>query len=477
MPSVQDTISRLAGSHIYSGVDMAGAFHFIDVDPRDREKTAFTTPFGSFQQKRLGFGVTNGPATYCWFVDLVFKDILDSVAISFLDDGVIHSVEVEDHIHNVRTVLAAYQDAGLKLAVKKCNFFADEIKYLGHVLNEKGIRPIDSYVDAVKKWPVPHYKTEARAFLGVTGYYRQHIPDYAKIAQPWTDVIGKTDKDAKRRPLEVTDAMEASFETLKASLVSAPILGFPYFRGPKAGRFILDTDFCAQQIAGILSQDQDGREVVIGYGSKKLNKSQSRWPSTKGELYAGIFYMQKYLQHGKPFLWRTGNSALRAVRTMTCPAAVLERWLGTLSDYDFEVQHHAGTKHGNTNGLSRGGCTEAADQEDEVSATHIAALHSVGLQATTEARLVVARLEVEAAQHLRAAQEEDPDLKLVRQWLADGRLSDKLATKGLSRVGRIYAGMYGNLSLDEQGVIRLSLDRTGLTGKRSVPCLPHSEWD
>ncbi len=86
-------------------------------------------------------------------------------------------------------------------------------------------------------------QTEARAFLGVTGYYRQHIPDYAKIAQPWTDVIGKTDKDAEKRPLEVTEAMEASFETLKASLVSAPILGFPYFRGPKAGRFILDTDF------------------------------------------------------------------------------------------------------------------------------------------------------------------------------------------------------------------------------------------
>ncbi len=256
MPSVQDTISRLAGSHIYSGVDMAGAFHCIDVDPRDREKTAFATPFGSFQQKRLGFGVTNGPATYCRLVDLVLKDIPDSVAISFLDDGVIHSAEVEDHIRNVRNVLTAYRDAGLKLAVKKCNFFADEITYLGHVLNEKGVRPIDSYVDAVKKWPLPCYKTEARAFLGVTGYYRQHIPDSAKIAQPWTDVIGKTDKDAERRPLEVTEAMEASFETLKASLVLAPILGFPYFHGPKAGRFILDTDLCAQQIAGVLSQDQ-----------------------------------------------------------------------------------------------------------------------------------------------------------------------------------------------------------------------------
>ncbi len=96
---------------------------------------------------------------------------------------------------------------------------------------------------------------------------------------------------------------------------------------------------------------------------------------------------------------------------MTCPGAVLERWLGTLSEYDFEVQHRAGTKHGNVDGLSRGGYAEAADQEGEVSATHIAALHSIGPQATTEAWLVVARLEVEAAQHLCAAQEEDPDLQ------------------------------------------------------------------
>ncbi len=121
---------------------------------------------------------------------------------------------------------------------------------------------------------------------------------------------------------------------------------------------------------------------------------------------------------------------------------------------------------------------EVTDQEGETSATHISALQAIGPQATTEAQLVVARLEVEAAQHLRAAQEEDPpDLKMVRQWLADGRPLDKLTTKRLSRVGRVYVGMCGNHSLHEQGVIRLSLDRTGLTGKRSVPCLSYFEWD
>ena len=119
MPTVQDTIARLAGSTIFSGVDMAGAFHCIDIDPRDREKTAFATPFGSFQQKRLGFGVTNGPATYCRLVDLVLKNIPDSVAISFLDDGVIHSASLEQHLRNVRRTLAAYKAAGLRLKPEK----------------------------------------------------------------------------------------------------------------------------------------------------------------------------------------------------------------------------------------------------------------------------------------------------------------------------------------------------------------------
>ena len=332
--------------HLLRGGHGRGIYS-IDVDPWDREKTAFATPFGSFQQKRLGFGVTKGKATYCLLVDLVLKDIPDSVAISFL-------AEVEDQIRNVLIILAAYRDAGLKLGVKKCTLFNDEITCLGHILNEKGICPIDLYVDAIKKWPLPRYKTEARAFLGgVTSYYHQHIPDYAKISQPWTDIIGKTEKDAERHPLEVTEEMEASFETLKASLVSVPILGFLYFRGSKAGCFILDTNFCAQQIASILSQDQDGREVVIGYGSKKLIRSQSRWPSTKFKLYTGIFYMKKYLynlQYGRQFLWRTDNSILQAIRTMDCPGAIVERWLGTLADYNFEVQHRAGTKHSNHDG-------------------------------------------------------------------------------------------------------------------------------
>ncbi len=129
---------------------------------------------------------------------------------------------------------------------------------------------------------------------GIVGYYRQHIKNYAELARPWTDVMGKeADPEKEKGPLTVTSEMKKVFESLKEALTTAPVLGFLYFSGPKAGQFILDTDFCQMQTAGILSQLQKGREVVITYGSKKLNKSQRNYPSTKGELYAGIMWMDK----------------------------------------------------------------------------------------------------------------------------------------------------------------------------------------
>ncbi len=137
MPIVQDTIACLAGSNIFSGVDMAGAFHCVEVHPDDREKTAFATPFGTFQQKRLGFGVTNGPATYCRLVDKVLKDIPMSEALSFIDDGVIHSEGLDWHLENLDKTLKAYTHSGLKLAPHKCTFFTPQIMYLGHVIDQQ----------------------------------------------------------------------------------------------------------------------------------------------------------------------------------------------------------------------------------------------------------------------------------------------------------------------------------------------------
>ncbi len=464
MPTVQDTIARLAGSNIFSGVDMAGAFHCIDIHPDDREKTAFATPFGTFQQKRLGFGVTNGPATYCRLVDKVLQKIPPTEALSFVDDGVVHSDGLDQHLRNLEKTLQAYLEAGLKLGPHKCSFFSPQITYLGHTVDKHGIKPVSSYVEAVRDWPLPQYKTEARAFLGITVYYRPHIKDYAKIARPWTDVIGKTaEPGSEKQKLVVTEAMAKAFETLKRALTTAPILGFPYFKGPMAGQFILDTDFCQTQIAGILSQMQDGKETVIAYGSKKLNKSQRNYPSTKGELYAGITWMDKfryYLQHGPKFKWRTDNAALKWIKTMEPKGAILERWLTMLSKYDFEVKHHAGTKHGNADALSRGGKAEEADPEDSDDTLAIQAMCVI--------------MPPNLREKLREAQETDETLSKVRQWVIERQVPTTLERRRLSVEAATYAGFIPELLMTSEGLLRRNLLAETIHQAVSVPCVPES---
>ncbi len=466
MPTVQDTTARLAGSNVFSGVDMAGAFHCVEVHLDDREKTAFTTPFGTFQQKRLGFGVTNGPATYCRLVDKVLKDIPPTEALSFIDDGVVHSDGLSTHLQNPDKTLKAYDAAGLKLAPHKCTFFTPQITYLGHTIDQEGIRPVASYMEAVEKWPLPKFKTEARAFLGITGYYQQHIRDYAALARPWTDVIGKTaDPKAEKAPLTVTPEMEKAFGELKNTLVTAPILGFPYFKGPKAGQFILDTDFCQTQTAGILSQMQSGVEVVIAYGSKKLNKNQLNYPSTKGELYAGLTWMDKYqyyLQHGPRFKWRTDNSALRSVKTMDPKGAIVERWLRALATYNFEVEHRPGTKHTNADALSRGGFPEPAELEGSPDINSMEVMEDQPIR-------------IRQWKELAEAQREDNALAPIIQWVQTRSQPEKDDLRQLPLEAATYIGFLQDLCLEDQVLCR-QLPASGLRAPRKVPCLPEAWW-
>ncbi len=475
MPTISDTLARLAGSRIFSGVDMSGAFHCVEMEEGDKEKTAFATPFGSFQQKRLGFGLTNGPATYCRLVDLVLKEIPDSVAVSFLDDGVVHSPDLQSHLDGLRVTLQAYRDAGLKLNPRKCSFFSSEVTYLGHTLDENGVRPMDSYKEAVQKWPLPKLKTEARAFLGLVGYYRDHIPNYAAIAKPWTEVIGKTDRTGEKRPLVVTSQMEAAFDELKRRLTHAPVMGFPYFRGPKAGEFTLDTDFSKDQISGVLSQEQKGQEVVIAYKSKTLNRHQRNWPSTKGELYAGMFYMNKYayyLRHAERFRWRTDNDALRYCQTLEPPSSIIDRWLTSMADFNFRVEHRAGAKHTNADGLSRYGYPE---REPTSRRTILAAGPSMEGDQTGE-KDSFARPQL-GAEEIRKLQREDEDVAKARRWVHQQAPPDHFTVRGLSRIGQALAGEFQRLSLNQDDVLVRTDPNWSAYGSAERPVLPKALWD
>ena len=371
LPQVEDNLVRMAESFVFSTVDGSGAFHVVEMRKRDREKTAFSTPWGLFHFKRMPFGLCNGPATYCRLVQMVLQGIPTYQAIPYLDDTIVHSADVPGHFQALKRVLDAFAQANLKLQPEKCFLFQNQVEYLGHLVTGEGLKPVPKYVQLVKDWPLPTTKTEARAFLGKVGYYRRFIKGYSAIAAPWTDVTGKNPEEDDKAPLQVTAEMKQAFENLKEKLTTAPILAYPNFNSDEP--FIVDTDWSHNNnaVGAVLSQVQDGQERVICYGGKKLSKSQRNYGATKGELAGLIYFLRHwryYLQH-RHFIVRTDHQPLQHLHNLEPQEAMVHRWLDTLASFDFTIKYRKGTSHGNADAMSRAPHLEDCNEERPAPAT------------------------------------------------------------------------------------------------------------
>ena len=174
--SCNDNINRLAHSSIFSTLDGEGAFHQVEVAPEDQHKTAFSTPFGVYQFRYMPFGLCNAPSTYSCLVAKVLEGIPWSEALPFIDDTIVHTKTLDEHIQSLDKVLAAFSKAGLKLGPSKCHLFRSRVKFLRHYVDAKGVHVDPDYIKAVESWPVPRSRWEIRIFYGKFLYYEISKP-------------------------------------------------------------------------------------------------------------------------------------------------------------------------------------------------------------------------------------------------------------------------------------------------------------
>ena len=467
LPQVEDNLSRLANSQVFSTVDGSGAFHVVGVRKRDREKTAFSTPWGLYHFKRMPFGLCNGPATYCRLVQLVLQGIPTHQAIPYLDDTIVHSHTIADHFKALQRTLDAFLKANLILQPEKCHLFQSEVEYLGHKVTKDGLKPVAEYVKLVKDWPLPTNKTQARAFLGKVGYYRRFIKGYSGIAAPWTDVTGKKPDEDDKAELVITPEMKKAFTTLKEKLLSAPILAFPDFNSSEP--FIVDTDWCQvnNAMGAVLSQVQRGQERVICYGGKKLSKSQRNYSATKGELAAVIYFLKHwryYLQH-RPFLLRTDHQPLVHIKNLEPQEAMVHRWLDTLASFDFTIKYRKGPSHGNADALSRAPHLPECDEQQAAPATD---------DEDSRLQALVPHLDLQwDPEALRQAQQQDEDLLPVLRWLR----GQKDNVRPHSQDAAMYLTIRDQLSLQEDGLLYYHPIRRDGQTKQHLLVLPTAMLD
>ena len=345
LPHIDDTFDTLAGSKYFCALDLASGYWQVEVEEKDRPKTAFVTKQGLHQFRVMPFGLCNAPATFERLMELVLKGYLWKRCMVYIDDVVVFGTSFEQTLTNLQLVLERLRGAGLKLKPAKCNLFASEILYLGFVVSGEGIRPDPSKVESVRNWPRPCNVADVRSFLGFASYHRRFIKGFAEIARPLNELTVKT-ADFVWGPRQ-----EQAFLDLRHALYTAPVLSHPR----PHGEFILDTDASNYASGGVLSQVVDGKEQVIAFASVALNPAQMNYCTTHRELLAVVTMTRRFRHYllGRHFKLRTDHSSLRWLLNYKDVDGMLARWLVKLQEFDMEIEHRPGRLHGNADGLSR----------------------------------------------------------------------------------------------------------------------------
>ncbi|GBG75080.1 hypothetical protein CBR_g19593 [Chara braunii] len=221
LPRIDDLLDRVQGCRNFSKIDLKSGYHQIAIRPEDRHKTAFQTRYGLYEFVVMPFGLCNVPGTFQHAMNRIFHDYLDKFVIVYLDDILIFSKTVEEHVALLDKVLSLLRQHKFKINGEKCEFGRTRVLYLGHEIFAEGLKPDDAKVASIRDCPRPQSVNEMRSFLGMTGYYRNFVKNYSIVGAPLTDL---TRLDT---PWEWTDRCEAAFRQLKHALTHHEVLKLP----------------------------------------------------------------------------------------------------------------------------------------------------------------------------------------------------------------------------------------------------------
>ena len=362
------------------------------------------------------FGLATAPATFQRAMELVLAGLTYSICLCYLDDIIIFSNSIGEHCERLRAVLSRFRQHNLHLNLSKCSFAARTVHYLGHLISEHGVSPLPSKVAAIKQIPVPKSVKDVRSFLGLSGYYRRFIKNYAIISAPLT----KLTTNASSKQFLWTPECDVAFKTLKTCLCSSLVLIHPKFDR----EFVLQTDASDIGLGAILSQlDDNGCERPIAYASKILSGRERKYCTTEKEAFAVIFGVRTFRTYllGRHFKVITDRSALKWLDSIHLKGR-LERWVMELQEFQFSVEHKPGKLHSNADALSRLIVHDKSSESPHrrAVATGITSkLQGTGLDANCAVTL-------NPTVNLRKAQHEDPVISQIIQMKTRGVPKRKL---------------------------------------------------
>lgn len=340
-------LGRIRASKFLSSIDLSDAFWQVRLHENSRKKTAFNVPGrGHFQFVRLPFGLCNSAQTLCKVLDECIGTDLEPHVFVYIDDIIIVSDSFHQHIYLLNEIAKRLKRCGLTISPEKSKFCVKELRYLGYILDENGLKMDPDKINPILNLPSPKNIREVRRIIGMAGWYRRFIKNFSQVTAPITDLLTL----GKKKFVWSPEAEEA-FLKLKTALVSSPVLCSPDFDQV----FTIQTDASDVGIGAVLTQGDGSEERVIAYMSMKLTTAQRKYTTTERECLAVLEAIGKFRSYveGTHFQVITDHASLLWLRNLKDPSSRLARWALRLQEFDFKLIHRKGKLNVVADALSR----------------------------------------------------------------------------------------------------------------------------
>ena len=347
LPVIHEALKDLGQAKVFSTIDLKSGYWQIPLHSASRKYTAFATPDGGqYQFRVMPFGLKNAPCTF----QNIMKEVLGAhwrrFVIAYLDDVIVYSNTIHEHLYHLALVFESLETYGLSCNLKKCHFGEVELKYLGHIVTKDANQAQPESIQAILEAKPPKTRKELQSFLGVCGWLREYVPNFAVLAAPVTDLLSPA-KTFKWNP----SAQEA-FENIKEEMKKPLKLSRPNPQLP----FILQTDASAKGMGAVLLQEDSSKQrFIISYASAKFGPTEARYHCNEQECLAVIWAIKRYRPYleDSHFILRTDSTALTWLRRMKDDKSKLTRWAIFLDELSFTVEHCAGKNNQLADALSR----------------------------------------------------------------------------------------------------------------------------
>ena len=352
LPNINHVVDAVGGKNYYSTMDLSQSFFQVNLDKKSRPITAFSINQRRLMYRKMIMGHCNSSQQFSRCMSKLLASIPIEELIAFLDDLLLASDTVEEHIQRLDMVLTRFREAEMKLSPGKCAFLQKEVQYVGLCVSKKGLRITDERVEAVKQIQRPSSLKETQSVLGFLNYNRKFVKNFAARAKPLYELLEKKSQKA----FMWNERCEEALEDIKQEIAKGITLCIPDVEDP-LNSYQVTIDASNNGLGAELTQIVEGERRLLAYFSRAVPKHKKSWGQTRLEflaLHAALKHWEIYLKGANSFKVLTDCESLLNLDTLFANCnALMTRKIQTLAGFRFRLGHIAGKSNDTADFLSR----------------------------------------------------------------------------------------------------------------------------